>query len=111
MDLTKLFNQTDALNPHMINPQENQIRELEKHFPQLRQRLDVRSVSIIGHLASRFTGDRDKDMALLRGNIEILYKPGISEALLKNIDSETDYTLELVEYARMNRLEMKRLFR
>lgn len=95
----------------MSSSTENQLKELERHFPQLRQRLDPRSVAVIGHLASRFTGDRDKDMALLRGNIEILYKPAISDALLKNIDSEKDYTLELLQYARMNQFEMKRLFR
>jgi len=94
----------------MRNPMENQLKELERHFPQLRQRLDPRSIEIIGHLASRFTGDRDKDMALVRGTIESLYKARTSEALLKNIDSEIDYTLELVAYARMNQSEMRRLF-
>jgi len=94
----------------MSNSIENQLKELERHFPQLRQRLDPRSIAIIGHLASRFTGDRDKDMAVVRGTIESLYKARTSEALLKNIDSEIDYTLELVGYARMNQSEMKRLF-
>jgi hypothetical protein len=94
----------------MSNPIENQLKELERHFPQLRQRLDPRSVEIIGHLASRFTGDHDKDMAILRGTIESLYKARTSEALLRNIESERDYTLELVEYARINQSEMKHLF-
>ena len=89
---------------------ENQLKELERHFPQLRQRLDPRSIEVIGHLASRFTGDRDKDLAVVRGTIESLYKARTSEALLKNIDSEIDYTLELVDYARVNQSEMKRLF-
>jgi hypothetical protein len=97
-------------NPHMSSAVENQLKELERHFPQLQQRLDFRLVWVIGHLASRFTGDRDKDVELLRGNIEILYEPIISEGLLRNIDSEKDYTLELVQYARMNQLEMKHLF-
>lgn len=94
----------------MSNSIENQFKELERHFPQLRQRLDSRSIRIIGHLASRFTGDRDRDIAVVRGTIESLYKAGMSEALLKNIDREIDYTWELVEYARMNQSEMKRLF-
>lgn len=94
----------------MSNSIENQLKELERHFPQLRQRLDSRSIQIIGHLASRFTGDRDKDIAVLRGTIESLYKVRISEVLLKNIDGEIDYALELVAYARMNQSEMKRLF-
>lgn len=76
----------------------------------MRQRLDLRLIAIIGHLASRFTGDRDKDIAVVRGTIEALYKAGASEALLKNIDREIDYTFELVDYARMNRSEMRRLF-
>ena len=94
----------------MSNSRENQLKELERHFPQLRQRLDPRSIEVIGHLASRFTGDRDKDLALLRGTIESLYKARTSETLTKNIDREIDYTLELVAYARMNQSEMKRLF-
>lgn len=94
----------------MSGPIENQLRELERHFPQLRQKLDSRSIEIIGHLASRFTGDRDKDIAVVRGTIESLYKARTSEVLLKNIDREIDYTLELVGYARMNQSEMKRLF-
>ncbi len=89
---------------------ETQLKELERRFPQLRQKLDSRSIAIIGHLASRFTGDRDRDIAVVRGAIESLYKARTSEALLKNIDREIDYTLELVEYARMNHSEMKRLF-
>ncbi len=94
----------------MSNSIENQLKELERRFPQLRQRLDSRSIAVIGHLASRFTGDRDKDIAVVRGTIESLYKARTSEELLKNIDREIDYTLELVEYARMNQSEMKRLF-
>jgi len=86
------------------------MRELERHFPRLQQRLDVRSVVVIGRLAPRFTGDRDKDMALLRGTVESLYKARTAETLLRNLDSERDYALELVDYARMNRLEMRRLF-
>ena len=89
---------------------ENQLKELERHFPQLRQKLDPRLIQIIGHLALRFTGDRDKDLALVRGTIESLYKARTSETLTKNIDKEIDYTLELVVYARMNQSEMKRLF-
>jgi len=94
----------------MNNSTENQLKELERHFPQLRQRLDSRSIAVIGHLASRFTGDRDKDMAVVRGTIESLYKARTSEALLKNIDSQIDYTFELIVYARINQSEMKRLF-
>jgi len=94
----------------MSNSTENQLKELELHFPQLRQRLDSRSIAVIGHLASRFTGDRDKDMAVVRGTIESLYKARTSEVLLKNIDSQIDYTFELIVYARINQSEMKRLF-
>jgi len=94
----------------MNNSTENQLKELERHFPQLRQRLDSRSIAVIGHLASRFTGDRDKDMAVVRGTIESLYKARTSEALLKNIDSQIDYTFELIVYTRINQSEMKRLF-
>lgn len=94
----------------MINSIENQLKELERHFPQLRQRLDPRSIWVIGHLSSRFTGDRDKDLALVRGTITSLYKARTSDALLQNIDHEIDYTLEIVAYARINRSEMKRLF-
>jgi hypothetical protein len=94
----------------MNNSTENQLKELERHFPQLRQKLDSRSIAVIGHLASRFTGDRDKDMAVVRGTIESLYRARTSEALLKNIDSQIDYTFELIVYARINQSEMKRLF-
>ena len=94
----------------MNNSTENQLKELERHFPQLRQKLDSRSIAVIGHLASRFTGDRDRDMAVVRGTIESLYKARTSEALLKNIDSQIDYTFELIVYARINQSEMKRLF-
>jgi len=94
----------------MSNSTENQLKELERHFPQLRQKLDSRSIAVIGHLASRFTGDRDRDMAVVRGTIESLYKARTSEALLKNIDSQIDYTFELIVYARINQSEMKRLF-
>ena len=94
----------------MSNSTENQLKELERHFPQLRQRLDSRSIAVIGHLASRFTGDRDKDMAVVRGTIESLYKARTSEVLLKNIDSQIDYSFELIVYVRINQSEMKRLF-
>ncbi|HYB83842.1 MAG TPA: hypothetical protein VED86_00810 [archaeon] len=86
------------------------MKELKRHFPQLQERVDLRSIVVIGRLAPRFTGDRDKDMALLRGTIESLYKARTAETLLRNLDSERDYVLELVDYARMNRLEMRRLF-
>jgi hypothetical protein len=89
---------------------ENQLKELERHFPQLRQRLDPRSIAIIGRLASRFTGDLDRDMGLLRGTIESLFKARTSEVLVKNIDSEREYALQLIQYARMNPSEMRRLF-
>jgi len=95
----------------MSSTLENRLKELERHFPQLRQKLDVRSVETIGHLASRFTGDYDRDMALLRGTIESLYKARTSEALLKNIESEKEYALQLIQYARMNQSEMRRMFR
>jgi hypothetical protein len=108
--LPKPFNYPDAPNLHMSPSIEVAMKELERHFPQLQQRLDVRSILVIGRLAPRFTGDRDKDMALLRGTIESLYKARTVEALLRNLDVERDYALELVDYARMNRLEMRRLF-
>jgi len=94
----------------MSNLRENQLKELERHFPQLREKLDLRSVEVIGHLASRFTGDNDKDMAILCGTIESLYKARTHDALVKNIESEKDYTLSLIQYARLNHVEMKRLF-
>jgi hypothetical protein len=90
---------------------EDQLKELERHFPELRQKLDLRVVEVIGRLASQFRGDRERDMAVLRATIESLYKARTSEALLRNIDHEIDYTLQLVDYARMNHVEMKRLFR
>ena len=72
--------------------------------------MDSRPIRILGHLASRFTEDRDNDIAVVRGTIESLYKARTSEALLKNIDSQIDYTFELIVYARINQSEMKRLF-
>ena len=94
----------------MSSSVENQLKELERHFPELRKRLDLRSIAVIGRLASRFSGDYDRDMALLRGTIESLYKARTSEVLVKNIESEREYTLQLIQYARMNPPEMRRLF-
>ncbi len=89
---------------------EKQVKELERSFPELRQKLDIRLIPIIGHLASRFTGNNDKDLALLRGNMEYLYKPSQHDALWKNVEDERGYTLRLIEYVRLYQSEMKRLF-
>jgi hypothetical protein len=90
---------------------ENQLKELERSFPDLRQKMDVRLVQVIGRLAPRFTGDNDRDLALLRGTMEILFKARDHYVLWKSVEDEREYALRVIEHARLYHSEMKRLFR
>jgi len=89
---------------------ESQLKELERAFPDLRQKLDVRLLSLIGRLASRFTGDPERDLAVLRGHMELLFKPRDHDFLWRGIEANREYALRVIEYARLYQHDMKRLF-
>ena len=89
---------------------ENQLKELERSFPDLRQKLDIHLVGLIGRLASRFTGDSEKDLALLRGSMELLFKPRDHDLLWKSVEDNKEYALRVLEHVRLYRHQMKQLF-
>jgi hypothetical protein len=86
---------------------ENEIKELERSFPDLRQKLDIHLVGLISRLASRFTGDREKDLALLRGTMELLFKARDHDKLWKRVEDNKEYALRIIEHVRLYRHQMK----